>query len=52
LINIIDKNKFKKFLQELAFFYNEILIVPKTIKAQIRYLFLANTNSISLNQAA
>jgi len=52
LINTIDKNKFKMFLQELAFFYNEILIVAKTIKAQIRYPFLANTNSISLNQAA
>jgi len=52
LMNIIDKKAFKKFLQELAFFDSEILTTSKAIKAQIRYLFLANTNSILLNQAA
>jgi len=52
LMNIIDKKAFKKFLQELAFFDNEILTTSKSIKAQIRYLFLTNTNSISINQAA
>jgi transposase len=52
LMNIIDKKAFKKFLQELAFFDSEILTTSKAIKAQIRYLFLSNTNSILLNQAA
>ena len=52
MMNIVDKKAFKKFLQELAFFDNEILTTSKAIKAQIRYLFLTNTNSISLNQAA
>jgi len=52
LMNIIDKKAFKKFLQELAFFDSETLTTSKAIKAQIRYLFLTNTNSISLNQAA
>jgi len=52
LMNIIDKKAFKKFLQELAFFDSEILTTSKAIKAQIRYLFLANKNSILLNQAA
>ena len=52
MMNIVDKAAFKKFMQELAFFDNEILTTSKAIKAQIRYLFLTNTNSISLNQAA
>ena len=52
LINIIDKNEFKKFLQGLAFFYRAILIMAEAIEAQIRAPFLADTNSTSLNQAA
>jgi len=51
-MKIIDKKAFKKFLQELAFFDSEILTTSKAIKAQIRYIFLTNTNSISLNRAA
>jgi len=52
LINIIDKNEFKKFLQGLAFFYRDILNIAEAIEAQIRAPFLANTNSTSKNQAA
>jgi len=52
LINIIDKNEFKKFLQGLAFFYRDILTMAEAIEAQIRAPFLANTNSTSSNQAA
>jgi len=45
LINIIDKNEFKKFVQRLVFFYRDILTMAEAIEAQIRAPFLATTNS-------
>jgi len=39
LINIIDKNEFKKFLQGLAFFYRDILIMAEAINTPIRAPF-------------
>lgn len=52
LMNIIDKKEFKKFLQELAFLFLEILTLNKVIRTQISNPFLANTNFNFYNKAA
>lgn len=44
LMNIIDKNMFKKFLQELAFLFLKIIAPPKVFRSHISNPFSANTN--------
>jgi len=44
LMNIIDKNEFKKFLQELAFLFLTIWTSLKVKRLAISVLFLPNLN--------
>lgn len=48
LINIIDKNSFKKFLQELAFLFFEKKRLLKTFKAKIKHCFFTAADNAAL----
>ena len=52
IMNIIDKKVFKKFLQELAFLFLEILTLPKVFTSHISNPFLANKKYTFIYQAA
>jgi len=52
LMNIIDKNEFKKFLQELAFLFLIIWTSLKVKRLAISVLFLPNLNYSFLKQVA
>lgn len=52
LMNIIDKKAFKKFLQELAFLFLNILTLPKAKRAVLSNPFFPNTYNIFSKQVA
>lgn len=52
LMNIIDKNVFKKFLEELAFLFLEILTLPKVFRMYISNPNIANPKTHYFKQAA
>jgi len=52
LMNIIDKNEFKKFLQELAFLFLIIWTSLKVKRLAVSVLFLPNLNYSFLKQVA
>jgi len=52
LMNIIDKNEFKKFLQELAFLFLTKWTALKVKRLAISVLFLPNPNYSFLKQVA
>jgi len=52
LMNIIDKNEFKKFLQELAFLFLTKWTSLKVKRLAVSVLFLPNLNYSFLKQVA
>jgi len=52
LMNIIDKNEFKKFIQELAFLFLTKWTSLKVKRLAVSVLFLPNLNYSFLKQGA